>query len=89
MKRAGDARALERLRRGVFRPRRHQARHFGLGDGDFLPPVSGKADIGDGVVDGFGHWREIPVGFGAGLAARPVLRNKHISKSLYHIPGPV
>ena len=40
---------------GVFGAGRHQARHFGLGDGDFLPPEGGKAEVGDGVVSGFGH----------------------------------
>ena len=55
MQRTGDAGALERLPGGVFGAGRHQARHFGLGDRDFLPPEGGKADIGDGVVGGFGH----------------------------------
>ena len=49
---------------GIFCARRHQARHFGLGDGDLLPPEGGKADIGDGVVGGFGHGGKFPVGFG-------------------------
>ena len=50
MQRAGDARALERLRGGVFGAGRHQARHFGLGDGDFLAAAVGEADVGDGVI---------------------------------------
>ena len=31
-------------------PGRHQAGHFGLGDGDFLAPPIGKLDVLDGVV---------------------------------------
>src|SRR5215213_9742433 len=34
VERAGDARALERLRLGVLGADRHQRRHLGLGDGD-------------------------------------------------------
>ena len=36
VQRAGDARALERLLRGVFLAHRHEARHLGFGDVDFL-----------------------------------------------------
>ena len=57
MQRAGDARALERLGGGVFAAGRHQARHFGLGDGDFLAPERGEAEVGDGVIGGFAHDR--------------------------------
>ena len=53
VQRAGDARALERLLRAVFLARRHQARHLGLGDGDFLAAPFGKADVLDDVVGGF------------------------------------
>src|SRR3546814_8896408 len=35
---AGDARALQRLRRAIFVAQRHQAGHFGFGDRDFLAP---------------------------------------------------
>ncbi len=35
VQRAGDARAAQRLLRAIFLARRHQARHFGLGDGRF------------------------------------------------------
>ena len=52
---AGDARALERLALGVFGPRRHQARHLGLGDGELLAAIVGKLDVGDGVIGGFAH----------------------------------
>ena len=48
--------------------------HFGFGDGDFLPPEGGEADIGDGVVGGFGHGVKIPVGFGAVLISRNGIR---------------
>ena len=41
---------------GVFRPRRHEARHFGFRDGDFLAPIGGEADVGDGVVGVCWSW---------------------------------
>ena len=69
MERAGDARALERLGCGIFGARRHQARHFGLGDGDLLAPEGGKADVGDGVVGGFGHCVSVPVVVRASLTS--------------------
>jgi hypothetical protein len=50
MQGAGDARALQRLGERVFGARRHQARHFGLRDGDFLAPPSGQSDIGDDEI---------------------------------------
>ena len=34
----------------VFRAGRHQARHFGLGDVEFLAAVIGEFDVGDGVI---------------------------------------
>ena len=58
MQGARDAGALERLARGVFGPRRHQARHLGLGDRDLLAAIVRKLDVGDGVIGGFGHERE-------------------------------
>ena len=57
MERAGDASAFERLALGVFGAGRHQARHLGLGDGEFLAAIVGKLDVGDGVIGGFGHER--------------------------------
>ena len=35
---------------GEFGAGRHQARHFGLGDGDFLAALVGEPDVGDGVI---------------------------------------
>jgi hypothetical protein len=46
----GDARALQRLLRAVFLAGRHQARHFGLGDRDFLAAEFGERDVLDDVV---------------------------------------
>ena len=66
MQGARDARALERLPGGVFRPRRHQARHFGFRDGDLLSPECGKPNIGDSVISGVGH-NQIPVLVSASL----------------------
>jgi hypothetical protein len=52
----GDARALERLCFAVFLAQCHQAGHFGLGDGDFVTPVFGEADVlYDIVLLGVGH----------------------------------
>ncbi|MNS91295.1 hypothetical protein D3C72_1253770 [compost metagenome] len=50
VQRAGDACALERLRGGEFVADRHQAGHFGLGNGDFLAAPAGQVDVGDEVV---------------------------------------
>ncbi|MNN01084.1 hypothetical protein D3C81_1136930 [compost metagenome] len=50
VQRAGDARALERLRGGEFIADRHQAGHLGLGNGDFLAAPAGQVDVGDEVV---------------------------------------
>ena len=49
VERAGDARALQRLLGAVFGASRHQAGHFGFGDGDFLAAVFGQLHIGDDV----------------------------------------
>jgi hypothetical protein len=54
---AGDARALERLRRPVFPAQRHQAGHLGLGDGDLLAAPIGQRDVGNLVVGEVGHRR--------------------------------
>ena len=50
VQRAGDARALERLRLGEFLADRHQARHFGLGDVQFLAAPGGQAQVGNHVI---------------------------------------
>ena len=50
VQRAGDARALERLRVGELRAGRHQAGHLVLGELDLLAAISGQADVGDLVV---------------------------------------
>ena len=42
VQRAGDPRALERLRRAEFLAQRHQARHLGLGDLDLLAAESSR-----------------------------------------------
>jgi hypothetical protein len=45
VQRAGDARALQRLARAIFLAQRHQARHFGFGDVEFLAAEIGKFDV--------------------------------------------
>jgi hypothetical protein len=55
VQRSGDARALQRLRLGEFLADRHQARHLGFGDADFLAAPGGKPEVGDGVVFLFSH----------------------------------
>src|SRR6185295_2732173 len=47
---AGDAGALQRLFGTVFLTRRHQARHFGLGQRDFLAAEFGERHVLDDVV---------------------------------------
>ena len=47
---ARDARALERLLRGIFLADRHETRHLGLGDVDFLAAPIGEPDVLDVVV---------------------------------------
>ena len=47
---ACDARALERLLRGIFLAHRHEPRHLGLGDVDFLAAPGGEANVLDVVV---------------------------------------
>src|SRR3569623_1470077 len=46
----GDARAFERLARGVFVADRHQTRQLGLGDADFLAAPGGEDQVGDNKV---------------------------------------
>ena len=47
---AGDAGALEDLLRAELFAQRHQARHFGLGDSDFLVAERGKRDVANDIV---------------------------------------
>ena len=55
---ARDARALQRLLGAVFLAGRHQARHLGLGERDFLAAEIGKPDVGDDVIGKAGlFWR--------------------------------
>ena len=44
---AGDAGAGERLAGAIFLPQRHQARHFLLGQSNFLAAPFGQGDIGN------------------------------------------
>ena len=50
VQRAGDARALERLRGAELLAQRHQAGHLVLGELDLLAAEVGEADVGDLVV---------------------------------------
>ena len=52
VQRAGDARALQRLRLAEFLAHRHQARHLGLGDGDLGAAPMGEPDVLHGIVAG-------------------------------------
>ena len=54
VERAHDARTLERLFRAVFFAQRHQARHLGLGDIQFLAAEIGQRDVLDDVIGHFG-----------------------------------
>ena len=60
VQRAGDARALQRLGLAELLARRHQARHLGLGDGDFLAAELGQADVLHHVVATTRHWHKSP-----------------------------
>jgi hypothetical protein len=53
VQRAGDARALERLRLGVLPADRHQRGHLGLGDRDLLAAPVRQFQVGDLVVGEF------------------------------------
>ena len=55
VQRAGHAGALQGLPGGVFLAGRHQARHLGLGDGDFLAAPVGEPDVLDHVVGATCH----------------------------------
>ena len=50
VQRAGDARALERLRLGKLFANGHQAGHFGFGDTQFLAAPVGKRQVGNSVI---------------------------------------
>ena len=50
VQRAGDPCAFQHLRWPVLGARRHETRHFGLGDIDLFPAVIGEADVLDDVV---------------------------------------
>ena len=50
VQRTGDPRALERLRRAELRAQRHQARHLGLGDLDFLAAEIGQTEVLHDIV---------------------------------------
>ena len=51
VQRAGDARALERLRRAELGPERHEAGHLGLGDLDLLATKIGERDVPDDEIE--------------------------------------
>ena len=67
VQRAGDARALQRLRLAELLARRHQAGHLGLGDGDFLAAELGQADVLHHVVGTTCHGHKSPASCGQGL----------------------
>jgi hypothetical protein len=52
VQRAGDAGAAQHLLGPELFARRHQAGHLGFGNGDFLAPPLGKADVLDDVIGG-------------------------------------
>ena len=77
VQRAGDAGAAQRLLRAVFLARRHEARHLGLGNGDFLAAPFGEAEVLDdiiGVIGVRGLLRLGRRGHGDPLALLAVLR---------------
>ena len=57
VQRAGDAGALQRLRLAELLAHGHQARHLGLGDGDFLAAPVGQADVLNDVIVATRHER--------------------------------
>ena len=50
VERAGDARALEGLARGILLADGHEAGHLGLGDRDLAAAPGGQRDVGDVVI---------------------------------------
>ena len=82
VQRAGDARAAQRLLRPELLARRHQARHLGFGNGDFLAAPLGQADVLDDVIGWRGSlawsrcsWRSL-MGWLPEMTARPDGRRK-------------
>ncbi len=47
---AGETHAVERLLPLILLAQRHEARHFGLGDGDFLAAPVGERNVGHLVI---------------------------------------
>lgn len=75
VQRAGDPRALQRLRCAELLPERHQPRHFGLGDLDLLAAEIGKAEVLHDIVveTGFSlgrHVENLRILMGALMSAR-------------------
>ena len=70
VQRAGDAGALQRLRLAELLAGGHQARHLGLGDGDFLAAPVGQADVLHYIVVASRHERHPAVIIGFSLARR-------------------
>src|SRR3546814_5429781 len=86
--RTGNARALQRLRGAIFAAQRHQARHFGFGDVDFLAPESGEADVGNDIITGVGGESghgESPYRLRSTAGERP---RKH-ARALAETPSPI
>src|SRR5690606_38020932 len=50
VERAGDARALQRLRRAILLAHRHETGHLRLGDVDLLPAPRGEPYVLDDIV---------------------------------------
>jgi hypothetical protein len=48
--RTGNPRAFQRLGSGEFFADRHQARHFGFGDANFLAAPIGQTQVGDDII---------------------------------------
>ena len=73
MQRSGDARAFERLLGTVFCARGHQARHLGLGNGNFLAAPFGQSEIFDDVVVFGGHFGSLQPGLAEFAGQFPTL----------------
>ena len=57
VQRAGDAYALERLRRGILLANGHQSGHFEFGNGYFLAAPLGECKVGNFKIGQY--WREL------------------------------
>jgi len=57
VQRAGNARALERLRLGELFADRHQARHLGLGNGQLFAAPLRQTQVGNFVIFGLGKFQ--------------------------------